>query len=108
MSGSGRSRSFVGCVSMSGLLRKRPCSEQQWTAEKCQKRSLPPFAERNIYEIFGVASFGLRAGELHNLGPLLGFIGDELSKVGGREGEHVATEPQLSGGRSPDAIGEYR
>src|SRR5262249_36637976 len=37
-------------------------------------------------------SVRLDAGELDHLRPFLGFVGDELAKVGGREREHVATE----------------
>src|SRR5262245_20712263 len=37
-------------------------------------------------------SICLDACEVHHLAPLLGFVGDELAKVGGREREHVATQ----------------
>src|SRR5258708_14747852 len=37
-------------------------------------------------------SLRLDASELHHLGPFLGFVGDELAKVGGRERERVATQ----------------
>src|SRR5271166_4298760 len=41
------------------------------------------------YGIFGTAALvGLNAGELDHLGPLLGFVGDQLSKVGGRARQH--------------------
>jgi hypothetical protein len=39
-----------------------------------------------------LASVRLDAGELDHLRPFLGFVGDELAKVGGREREHVATQ----------------
>jgi hypothetical protein len=35
-------------------------------------------------------SIRLDACELHHLGPLLGFVGDELAEVGGRPDEHRA------------------
>ena len=38
------------------------------------------------------SSLCLYAGKLDHLGPLRGFFGDELAKVGGREREHVATQ----------------
>src|SRR4051794_17419826 len=44
------------------------------------------------YGIFGVASFGLRAGELHNLTPLFGFLRDQLAEVSGRTRKHRAAE----------------
>src|SRR5262249_441571 len=37
-------------------------------------------------------SLRLDARELHHLAPLLGLICDELSKVGGRERKHIATD----------------
>src|SRR5262245_39441128 len=37
-------------------------------------------------------SIRLDARGLDHFGPLLGVVGDELAKVGGREREHVATE----------------
>jgi hypothetical protein len=41
------------------------------------------------YGIFGTAALvRLNAGELDHLGPLLGFVGDQLSKVGGRARKH--------------------
>ena len=41
------------------------------------------------YGILGTAALvRLNAGELDHLGPLLGFVGDQLSKVGGRARKH--------------------
>src|SRR5262245_6199512 len=37
------------------------------------------------------ASVGLDVGRPHHLAPLLGFVGDQPSKAGGREREYVAT-----------------
>src|SRR5262249_41254551 len=60
-----------------------------------------------------IALFRLEAGELDHLAPLLGFVGDELAKVSGREREHVATEvgkPRLDlgiGEASVDLLVEY-
>src|ERR1700675_4400962 len=52
------------------------------------------FAERNVMDC-GVRLRGLvhlGAGELDDLGPLLGFFGDEFSKVGRRHRHWHATE----------------
>src|SRR5207248_9141627 len=38
------------------------------------------------------ASVRVDAGELDHLGPLLGFVGDELAKVAGRAWKHSATK----------------
>ena len=40
----------------------------------------------------GFPSLRLDAGGLDHLRPLLGFVGDELTEVGGREREHVAAQ----------------
>ena len=41
------------------------------------------------YGIFGTAALvRLDTGELDHLGPLLGFVGDQLAKVGGRARKH--------------------
>src|ERR1700735_2552131 len=37
-------------------------------------------------------SFGFDVGELVDLRPLLGFVGDEFAEVGGRAGKHAAAE----------------
>src|SRR3954451_12564490 len=48
---------------------------------------------RNMrYGTFGVASFGLRAGELHNLTPLFRFLRDQLAEISGRTRKHRAAE----------------
>ena len=38
------------------------------------------------------ASLRLDVGGPDHLAPFLGFVGDELAEIGGRECEHVATE----------------
>ena len=38
--------------------------------------------------------------ELDHFGPFLGFVGDELAKVGGREREHIPTQVGKPGTRS--------
>ena len=44
----------------------------------------PRFAERILWKIAGVAgSIRFEARELDHLGPLLGFVDDQLFKVGG-------------------------
>src|SRR5258707_4776113 len=59
-------------------------------------------------------SIRLDAYELHHLAPFLGFVGDQLFKVGGREREHGATEvgkPRLDlgiGEASVDLLVELR
>src|SRR5262249_53490295 len=40
----------------------------------------------------GLASIRLRARELHHLGPLLGFLGNQLSKVDGRTPNYYAAQ----------------
>src|SRR4051812_7078709 len=52
------------------------------------------------------ASFGLRAGELHNLAPLFGFLNDQLAEVSGRTRKHRAAE--VSEPRFHVGIGESR
>src|SRR6266436_1708820 len=37
-------------------------------------------------------SFRLGAGKLDHLGPLLGFVGDKLSEVGGRDDKHRCSQ----------------
>jgi hypothetical protein len=47
----------------------------------------------------GSASFCLDVGRPDDLGPLLGFVGDELAEIGGRAHEHCAAklgEPRLN------------
>src|SRR5262245_66534050 len=54
------------------------------------------------------ASLRLDACELHHLAPLLGFLGDELGEVGGREREYLASEigqPRLDCGVGVAGIG---
>ena len=58
------------------------------------------------YGIFGVASFGLRAGELHNLAPFFGFLSDQLAEVSGRTRKRRAAE--VSEPRFHVGIGESR
>src|SRR5262245_30758871 len=61
------------------------------SSEKCQQRSLPPFAERDLWNICS-GSLGLDACELHHLAPLLGFLSDQLAEVSGRARKHRAAE----------------
>src|SRR5262245_30213184 len=52
-------------------------------------------------------SLRLDAGELDHLGPLLSFVRDQLTEIGGREREHLATEigkPRLDFGISEAGI----
>ena len=44
--------------------------------------------EKTVWN-FSRRSLGLKARELHHLGPFLGFVGDELPEVGGRTGSTV-------------------
>src|SRR5215831_17097836 len=49
------------------------------------------FAERDLWNIRAFpASVRLNAGELDHLGPLLGFVGDQLSKLSRRSGKNRA------------------
>ena len=50
-----------------------------------------PFAERTLRNIRRGGSLRLDACELDHLGPLLGFVGDELAEVDRRERKHCAT-----------------
>src|SRR5262249_23632907 len=52
----------------------------------------PRFRETDVTELFGVASFGLRAGELDNLAPLFGFLSDQLAEVRRRTSQQRAAE----------------
>src|SRR6266540_1278137 len=55
------------------------------TAVECQKRSLPPFAERALRNIgVGTPLVDFDIGRPDHLAPLLGFGGDESSEIGGR------------------------
>jgi hypothetical protein len=58
------------------------------------------------YGRFGVASFGLRAGELDHLGPLLGFVGNELAEVAGRAWKHSAAKVSKARSRPAPSVGE--
>src|SRR5262249_17841812 len=51
-----------------------------------------PFNSPNGIYGTPVGSFWLDAGELDHLGPFLGLIGDELTEIGRRTGEHGATK----------------
>jgi hypothetical protein len=54
----------------------------------------PPFAEREVMEcgLTEPTSLRLDVRRLDHLAPFLGLVGDELTEIGGREREHVATE----------------
>src|SRR5262245_5673145 len=55
--------------------------------------SAPRFAERDVMEYrpdSGSASLRLDAGRLDHLAPFLGFVGDQLAKVGRGAGKHRA------------------
>src|SRR5262249_54980628 len=60
------------------------------TAVECQKRSLPPFAERNLLNIRG--SFRLDVGRANYLSPLGGLLPDQVCAIGGRAGHRNAAE----------------
>src|SRR5262249_35885418 len=80
-------------LGMSALCQKPTFAVQQTVLYSitCQH---PPLAERALRNILPHphGSVRLNARELDHLRPFLGFVGDELAKVGGREREHVATE----------------
>src|SRR5262249_34856260 len=61
------------------------------TAVSCQKRSLPPFAERELRNVY-VGSVRLDADGLDHFGPLLGFLGDEPAKVCGQARKRRAAQ----------------
>ena len=54
-----------------------------------------------------LGSFGFDVGRPDYLSPLLGFVGDELAEVDGRERKHVATQirkPHLDLGLSKASV----
>jgi hypothetical protein len=55
---------------------------------------LAAIRETGVTEYFAESSRSLRldVGGPDHLAPLLGFVGDELTEIGGREREHLATE----------------
>ena len=50
------------------------------------------FAEPTSWNAARARLIGLEASELDDLGPLLGFVGEELAKVGGRAWKRSATK----------------
>jgi len=60
-----------------------PTRVEQYSAERDSRNG-------TLWNI--VRSLHLDIGSPNHLAPLLGFVGDELAKIGGREREHVATE----------------
>src|SRR5262245_30665744 len=87
------SKAVVRATLASSLLcpPKRKSEASSVTSEMCQQRSLPPFAERDLWNICS-GSLGLDACELHHLAPLLGFLSDQLAEVSGRARKHRAAE----------------
>ena len=63
-----------------------------WWINSCNDpdRWLPLFAEWDLWNVAG--SVRLRAGKLDHFGPLLGFVGNKLSKVGGRDDKHRCSQ----------------
>jgi hypothetical protein len=59
-------------------------------------------AERNLWNISATvtALLGLDVGSPNHFAPFLGFVGDELAKIGEREREHVPTQVGKPGNRS--------
>src|SRR5262245_61047572 len=58
-----------------------------------RRTSAPRFAERALWNIdSGSASVRLDVEGPDDLGPFLGFVGDELAKVGGRAGKNRAAQ----------------
>src|SRR5262249_27573557 len=82
-----------GCRNAIGAGRKLPL---QTTMGPCPDRAYRGVVIRRTAAMEPGAetagSICLDACELHHLAPLLGFLGDEFTEVGGREREHVATQ----------------
>src|SRR5262249_57343523 len=58
-----------------------------------QQRSLPPLAERNLWNIdSGWAWVGLDVEGRDDLAPLFAVVSDELAEIGGRANERRAAE----------------
>ena len=77
----GRTRPFGDVGSMSGLPRKRTHVGHRGMSERCHERTLAaPFN----HLLQRASDFAEReyARELDHLGPLLGFVCDELAKIG--------------------------
>src|SRR5262249_3767254 len=76
------------------------CRSLRW-----RQSASPAFAERNVMERGSTAaSVWLDTRRLDHPGPLLGLIGDKLSEVGGRSGQHGAA--QIGEARLDLGIGE--
>src|SRR5262249_38182652 len=73
---------------------KRTSTDATSMSAWCQQRSSPPFAERDVMEYWmgTAASVRLDVGRPDHLAPLLSFVGNELSKVGGRTREHRTSQ----------------
>src|SRR5262249_13814526 len=67
--------------------------------------SAPRLAENGrLWNIWTARSLRFDARELYHLGPFLGFLGDELAKIGGRTREHCTS--QIGEARLHGGIGE--
>jgi hypothetical protein len=81
---SGDCRTAVGCQQRSSALAR--------SATLVGSAECPQFRGRDVMErLWQPASFRLDVGGSDHLGPLLGFVGDELAEVGGRACERIAT-----------------
>src|SRR5436309_3426116 len=87
--------------------RRAPSCQQSEQNRTCAA-NLPH--ERDVMEYrpdSGLASLRLDVEGPDDVAPLLGFVGDELAKVGGREREHVAAQvgkPRLDLGISEASV----
>jgi hypothetical protein len=63
-------------------------------SRKCPQRSLPPFAQRTLRNIWpgSSGSLGLDVGGPDHLGPFLGFVDDQLAELGPRSRQRRAAE----------------
>src|SRR5262245_19755845 len=69
------------------------CQKQTFAVQQTSPCQHLPFAERQLWNIRAFpASVRLDVGLPDHLGPLLGFVGDELTEVAGRASKRRATQ----------------
>ena len=74
-----------------GLPLKPDIARRGWHGRKVPTAAFAAVRRTGVTECSSGGSLRLDACELDHLGPLLGFVGDELAEVGRRERKHCAT-----------------